>query len=269
MLVFQIFFKLPCSIPAEPDVRQWRLNLTFRWIVNHDASSLGCRHETQFPYRPVVLPTSPCPAHLLGLSYQPKAREVRTERVFPPGSVVCVVDGLLTKSPLSFELDHLAIELMDQWFLIPTHTIPQHFSIKFMRGQPVGAFIRMSSRSEDGDVIYSHLPDEIDRMWMMCRETKVFHWVRPVAAIATQYLDRKVYLRSKNALKCPLTLSCVDRKRMTMQSPPTISPLLNAESVTDSASNRGNRDLSDVRRSVESDVDVPKGPWMNVLNGTV
>ena len=47
--------KTHCSIPDDPNVSQWRLNLTFRWIVNHHASSLGYRNDTRSCYHPVFI----------------------------------------------------------------------------------------------------------------------------------------------------------------------------------------------------------------------
>ena len=193
-------------------MRQWRLNLTFRWIVNHQASALGCRNDTRLTYRPVCIPTTKFPGHLLGVTYQPKAREVRTEEVFRPGSVVTLVHGTLTKCPSAFELTNRAIELMDHWFLLPTTSIPQHPAIKFMRGEPVGSFVRTASISAESNVVFSHLDEESDRVWLLCRETGVFHFVRPIGVIALQHIDRKVYLRATNTLRSPSNLSSFDRK---------------------------------------------------------
>ena len=247
---------------------RWRLNLTFRWIVNHHASSLGCRHDIQDPYRPVFLPTTRYPTHLMGLSYQAKAREVRTDRVFSPGSVVSIVDGLLTKSPSSFEKLHCSVQLLDKWYLIPTRTIPQHFGIKFIRGQPVGSFIQMASTSQKGNVLFCHLVDEVDRVWLRCRETDAFHFVRPVGVVATGFIDRRVYLRSANALNRPLILSSVDRRRFA--SLPLGSNLISQpESVTDTGSDLQMSVSESTRHSSSptEEVVVPPGPWMDVLNG--
>ena len=245
----------------------WRLNLTFRWIVNHHASSLGCRNEIQFPYRPVFLPTNRYPSHLLGVSYQSKAREIRTDRVFYPGSIVSIVDGVLTKTPSTFELSHQCVQLLDQWYLIPTRTIPEHFAIKFIRGQPVGSFIQMSSTPDRANVLFCHLLDEADRVWMRCRETNAFHFVRPVGVLATQFIERKVYIRSSNPLKCPLTLSSIDIQRFA-SSPLRNSVISQPESVTDAGSDMHLTSTSPrPRRSRSKKLVVPPGPWIHVLNG--
>ena len=246
------------------------MNLTFRWIVNHRASPLGCRNDTRLSYRPVFIPTSNFPGHLLGLTYQPKAREVRTEEVFRPGSVITIVQGVLTKSPSDLELANFAIEMMDHWFLLPTTTIPQHPAIKFMRGEPVGSFIRSASISAEGNVIFSHLEGESDRVWLLCRETGVFHFVRPVGVIALQHIDRKEYLRATNTLRRPVNLSCFDRKRMGAISSSIASVVSDADSVTGSARQSHRSSRSSRRQSHRKSEDlsrVPAGPWMEVLNG--
>ena len=260
--------KLYFSVPDEPNINQWRLNLTFRWIVNHNASSLGCRNDARLTYRPVFIPTSNFAGHLLGLTYQPKAREVRTEQVFAPGSVVTIVHGLLTKTPTEIELANFAIELLDNWFLIPTVSIPQHPSIKFMRGQPVGSFITKGACATEGNVVFSYLQEESDRVWLLCRETGTFHFVRPVAVVALQTLDRKVYLRSMNALRNPMNLSIFDRKRMSPSISIHTSLVSTAESVTDAAkkkhrSSRSRRHSGERRHGKT----VPPGPWVHVLDG--
>ena len=265
--------KTHCSIPDDPNVSQWRLNLTFRWIVNHHASSLGCRNDTRSCYRPVFIPTSHFPGHLLGVTYQPKAREVRTEEAFRPGSIVSIVQGVLTKSPTEFELANFAIELMDHWYLLPTTTIPQHPAIKFMRGEPVGSFIRKSSIGAEGNVVFSHLEEESDRVWLLCRETGVFHFVRPVGVVALQHIDRKAYVRATNTLKHPMNMSSFDRKRMGALSSSIASMVSGADSVTGSAreyhrSSRTSRRDSR-RRRASQEVSVPAGPWVEVLNGNL
>jgi len=183
-------------------------------------------------YRPVFIPSSKFPGHLVGVTYQPKAREVRTEEVFRPGSVVTIVEGVLTKSPSQFELDNFAIELMDHWFLLPTTKIPDHPAIKFIRGQPVGSFVRRAPTSAEGNVVFSHLEAESDRVWVLCRETGVFHFVRPVGVIALMHIDRKVYIRSINRLKYPMQFSSFDRQRMGAMSSSTTSLVSSADSVT-------------------------------------
>ena len=256
------------SVPDEPDIDQWRLNLTFRWIVNHGASSLGCRNDARWTYRPVFIPTTSFPGHLLGLTYQPKAREVRTEQVFVPGSVVTIVHGLLTKAPTEFEMANFAIQLLDNWFLIPTVSIPQHPAIKFMRGQPVGSFITRGASVVQGNAVFSYLQDESDRVWLVCRETGTFHFVRPVGVVALQYLDRKLYLRSTNTLRNPMKLSSFDRKRMGALPSSHSSLVLTAESVTGAAKehHRSSRSRRESREHRHGGVLRP-GPWMQVLDG--
>ena len=237
--------------------------------MNHHASSLGCRNDARLTYRPIFIPTSNFAGHLLGLTYQPKAREVRTEQVFAPGSVVTIVHGLLTKSPSQLEKTNFAIQLMDIWFLIPTVTIPPHPAIKFMRGQPLGSFISKAATSAEGNIAFSYLEEETDRVWMLCRETGTFHFVRPVGVVALQCLDRKAYLRSTNTLKYPMNLSFFERKRMGLLSSNRTSLVAsNAESVTDAAkehhkSSRRHRHS----RGRRDDALVAPGPWMKVLDG--
>ena len=223
-------------------------------------------------YRPVFFPMSNFPGHLLGVTYQPKAREVRTEEVFRPGSVATIVQVVMTKSPSDAELANFAIELMDHWFLLPTTTIPHHPGIKFIRGQPVGSFVQKASTSAEGNVLFSHLEEESDRVWFLCRETGVFHFVRPVGVIALVSLDRKVYLRSTNTLKYPMNLSSFDRKRMGAISSTTTSLVSGADSVTDSAPEYRQRSRISRRNSRKEkdsrDLSAPAhGPWFEVLNG--
>ena len=68
-------------IPMDANCHSWRLNLTFRWIVNHTASPLSCHRDVGDSYRPITIPTTPFCGHLHGLTYQAKAVHVRTERV--------------------------------------------------------------------------------------------------------------------------------------------------------------------------------------------
>jgi len=203
-----------CSIPEDLSVSSWRLNLTFRWIVNHQASSLACGSDA-IDYRPVHLPAFPFPTHLEGVTFQPKALQVRSERMFSPGSVVTIVDGLLTKSPTATELgQRILVQLLDFWYLIPTTTIPRSSDLKFWRGLPPGSFVQQATRAEEANVVFSHLTEDCQRVWMRCRETSRHHFIRPIALISLKYIDRKEYVKSKNALTSVLTLSSHDLQRL-------------------------------------------------------
>ena len=126
----------------------------------------------------------------------------------------------------------------------------------------------MSSTPKNGNVVFCHLVDEVDRVWLRCREKNAFHFVRPVGAVATEFLDRRVYLRSCNALKSPLTLSSVDRHRLA-SSPLRNNLISHPESVTDTGSDlqmtsHSPRHLDSLRGEPRA---VPPGAWVDVLNG--
>ena len=196
-------------------MQDWRLNLTFRWIVNHQASNLGCGNELGAQYRPIHLPASEHPSHFQGVTLQVKARRVRSELVFPPGCVVTVVEGLLSKSPSDLEKKYgLVVPLLDNWFLIPNSKLPTSSSCHFLRGFGVGSFVRKATLPLESNVVFSHLPNEEDRVWMRCRETNRFHYIRPVACISTRYIDSKVYLVAKNSMTSPLMLTSLDRSKL-------------------------------------------------------
>jgi len=116
--------------------------------------------------------------------------------------------------------------------------------------------------------MFCHLVDEVDRVWLRCRETNDFHFVRPVGVVASEYLDRRVYLRSCNALRFPLTLSSVDRQRLAL-SPLRHNLISHPESVTDTGSDLQMTSHSPRRhsRSQGEEPVVPRGPWMDVLHG--
>ena len=152
---------------------------------------------------------------LATFTLQVKARRVRSELVFAPGCVVTVVEGLVSKSPSDYELKFgLVVPLLDNWYLIPHSTLPTSSSCKFFRGLGVGSFVRRATVPLEANVVFSHLPNEDDRIWLRCRETKRFHFIRPVACISTRYIDAKEYLVSKNSLTSPLMLTSLDRNKL-------------------------------------------------------
>ena len=135
--------------------------------------------------------------------------------MFSPGSVVTIVDGLLTKSPTATELGQgFLVQLLDFWYLIPTTTIPRSSDLKFWRGLPPGSFVQQATRAEDANVVFSHLTEDCQRVWMRCRETSRHHFIRPIALISLKYIDRKEYVKSKNRLTSVLTLSSHDLIRL-------------------------------------------------------
>ena len=59
-------------------------------------------------------------------------------------------------------------------------------------------------------VVFTHLPNDNHRVWMRCREASVLQYVRPIGVVAIQFIDRKQYLRSQDAITQPSSPSPLD-----------------------------------------------------------
>ena len=172
---------------------------------------MACHRDIGDSYRPTTIPTSSFSGHLHGLTFQHRARHVRAERVFAPGSVVTVADGVLTKHPLS---EDVAIRMPDSWFFVPSSSLQTSSPSCFLRGVPLGSFVRLSNDQHSSNVVFTHLPNDNHRVWMRCRESSVLQYVRPIGVVAIEFIDRSQYLLSQNVITQPLSLSPLDFTQM-------------------------------------------------------
>ena len=191
----------------------WSINLVMHTIVDHSASNLACFRETASSYRVTMFPTSHHPTHFDRVTYKHVGKDVRADINFMASDLITFVDGSITKTPSLTEISaHRAFPLIDfPWFIVPT-VIARGESVR--RGSGLGSLVRFSRSRKDTNCVLSYLVEESDRVWLRCRETGVFHFVRGIGVIAIKPIEASTSILSRNQLIHTISMSSRDRSRL-------------------------------------------------------